>query len=249
MEMCGGWGLPPATTSIRPVRPPWTARTLDHVAVHRRGHLPRRRGPIEGGAVSYGPGTAPLLRVSWSRSFSWEPKVASSQIKWMNRRGGESIGGRGRDAIMSLKKLGVLVFVLAAACFIISTHASAGECTGEYTWKCDDKVGNSCEGLFLGVLGSSPTEAFQESVPDLQCGNQQTGHHLTYALRFSGLPAGHHKLRMSFASQNVCGNGTDTESVTISKRVANNCDETGFYQTVATIGPAGSDTTDYDLGE
>ena len=149
---------------------------------------------------------------------------------------------------MGLGKLALITFALIVYS-VFPTIASAAECTNEYDWKCDDKVGNSCVGFFLGVLGSAPTEAFQESIPDLQCGNQQQGHSLSYALRFSDLPTGAHKLRMSYGSQNVCGAATETEVVKIYKRVAENCDETGAYTEVVTLGPDGHELADYDLGE
>jgi hypothetical protein len=52
---------------------------------------------------------------------------------------------------------------------------------------------------------------------------------------------------MSYASQNVCGAGNDTESVSVSSLVAANCDTSGSYTPLADIGPGGSSITDYDL--
>jgi len=148
---------------------------------------------------------------------------------------------------MQTRRLGAFISVLFVSA-VLPTVASA-ICEDEYAWKCDDKVGNSCVGYFAGVLGAGPVEAFQESVPDADCENQQQGHSLSYVLRYSGFPAGAHYLRMSFGSQNVCGAATETEGVTISKRVAGNCDDTGLFVVIATLGPSGAALADYDLND
>lgn len=149
---------------------------------------------------------------------------------------------------MRIGRLGAFISVLLVSA-VLPAVASA-ICLEEYDWQCADRAGNTCVGYFAGVHGAGPVEAFQESVPDAQCGNQQTGHSLTWVLRYSGLTAGEHYLRMSYGSQNVCGSATDTEALAIYKKVATNCDDTSTGWTlVMTIGTAGHALADYDLGE
>ena len=149
---------------------------------------------------------------------------------------------------MMLKKLGLLAF-MSMLCLLFAANGFAVTCETEYTWKCADKQPNQCLGYFHGVHGAGAIESFQEPNPDLQCGDQQPGHSLRQILRFENLPSfGAHKLKMSYASQNVCGAAEETEVMRVSKRVVDGCEDTGPFQQVVDVGPEGSSETEYALG-
>jgi|GEM_PF-4140482 hypothetical protein len=150
---------------------------------------------------------------------------------------------------MIQRKLGLVVFVLGIC--LVGSKAVATECVSEYTWKCDDKQPNACKGFFFGVLGAGDIEAYQESNPDVpQCPSAfPPAHELRQVLRFSDLPKGGHKVRLSYDPHDVCGDESGPqEVVTLSKRVANGCEETGIFQVIQSLDEdCCSEMTDYDL--
>lgn len=150
---------------------------------------------------------------------------------------------------MILRKLGLVAF-MSGFC-LVGSNLGATECVSEYTWKCDDKQPNTCKGFFFGVLGAGDIEAYQESNPDIpQCPSvYPPAHELRQVLRFSNLPKGSHKVRLSYDPHDVCGDESGPqEVVTLSKRVANGCEETGIFQVIQSLDEdCCSELADYDL--
>ena len=129
-----------------------------------------------------------------------------------------------------------------ATASLIASGAGAAECVKEYTWKCADKNPNSCKGTFHA--GSA--ETFTESNA---CPTNGAPHELWQVLRFSGLPKGTHKVRTSYASQDVCIGDSFGETVQIRARQAAGCDETGLFQSIQTLDDSCCSTeADYNLG-
>jgi hypothetical protein len=115
---------------------------------------------------------------------------------------------------------------------LISTYAIATECVKDYTWKCADKAGNSCEGTFTGVLGAGNTVSFIESSA---CPSGSPPHKLWQVLRFGGLPKGTHKVRTSYADEDNCIGDSFGEILKIEAKQQANCDETGLFQVIQSL--------------
>ncbi|HEU5181013.1 MAG TPA: hypothetical protein VFW45_09480 [Candidatus Polarisedimenticolia bacterium] len=136
------------------------------------------------------------------------------------------------------RHVGICALAIAG---LMTLSAGATECVKQFSWKCADKSPNSCKGIFHG---GGAAETFTESG---NC-NSAPPHELWQVLRFTGLPKGTHKVRTSYSSEDPCIGSSFGESITIKKRQASGCDETGTYVNVQTVDDSCcASEADYDL--